>query len=253
MIQKGGNAMEAVGIIPARYGSSRLPGKPLMDINGKPMIQHVYERAKKAENLQKIWVATDSMEILRVCEKQQIPVILTKDTHRCAAHRLGEAAEQIKADFYVQINGDEPLISWENIAAAVPERFPDEAEFGTNIIMPVTSPQEVLDFSNIKVVFDSSYKALYMSRTPIPCPFGTLDCIYYKHVGIIGYSRQMLDFYKNSSPGQLERTEGIDTLRFLDYGKPLYLIPVAKGESLSVDTLKDLEEVRKRSKNRELS
>ena len=98
MIQKGGNAMEAVGIIPARYGSSRLPGKPLMDINGKPMIQHVYERAKKAENLQKIWVATDSMEILRVCEKQQIPVILTKDTHRCAAHRLGEAAEQIKAD-----------------------------------------------------------------------------------------------------------------------------------------------------------
>ena len=107
--------METVGIIPARYGSSRLPGKPLMDINGKPMIQHVYEAARKAENLQKIWVATDSMEILRVCEKRQIPVILTKDTHRCAAHRLGEAAEQIKADFYVQINGDEPLISWENI------------------------------------------------------------------------------------------------------------------------------------------
>ena len=113
--------MRAVGIIPARYGSARLPGKPLLDINGKPMIQHVYERAKKAENLDEIWVATDSRKILGFCEEHHIPAVLTRDTHRCAAHRLQEAAQQIPADFYVQINGDEPLISWENISAAVPE------------------------------------------------------------------------------------------------------------------------------------
>ncbi len=245
--------MRAVGIIPARYGSSRLPGKPLLDINGKPMIQHVYERAQKVENLEEIWVATDSRKILRFCEDQDIPAVLTKDTHRCAAHRLQEASRQIPADFYVQINGDEPLISWENISAAVPVRLPKEPEFGTNIIMPITSPAEVLDPTNIKVVFDREKRALYLSRIPIPYPYGSLGCIYYKHVGIIGYSRGMLDFYKNSDPGPLELAEGIDTLRFLDYGKPLYLIPVVKGESLSVDTLKDLEEVRKRSKNRELS
>ena len=244
--------MRAVGIIPARYGSSRLPGKPLLNINGKPMVQHVYERAKKAENLAEIWVATDSRKILRFCEDQDIPAVLTKDTHRCAAHRLQEAARQIPADFYVQINGDEPLISWKNISAAVPVRLPKEPEFGTNIIMPMTSPAEVLDPTNIKVVFDREKRALYLSRTPIPYPYGSLDCTYYKHVGIIGYSRDMLDFYQNSVPGPLELAEGIDTLRFLDYGKPLYLIQTDKGESLSVDTLKDLEEVRKRSKNREL-
>ena len=244
--------MRAVGIIPARYGSSRLPGKPLLNINGKPMVQHVYERAKKAENLAEIWVATDSRKILRFCEDQDIPAVLTKDTHRCAAHRLQEAARQIPADFYVQINGDEPLISWKNISAAVPVRLPKEPEFGTNIIMPMTSPAEVLDPTNIKVVFDREKRALYLSRTPIPYPYGSLDCTYYKHVGIIGYSRDMLDFYQNSVPGPLELAEGIDTLRFLDYGKPLYLIQEDKGESLSVDTLKDLEEVRKRSKNREL-
>ncbi|HJB35668.1 MAG TPA: 3-deoxy-manno-octulosonate cytidylyltransferase [Candidatus Blautia merdipullorum] len=245
--------MRAVGIIPARYGSARLPGKPLLEINGKPMVQHVYERAKKAKNLEEIWVATDSRKILQFCEKQQIPAVLTQNTHRCAAHRLQEASRQIQADFYVQINGDEPLISWENITAAVPKSLPREPEFGTNIVMSVTSPAEVLDPSNIKVVFDRGKKALYMSRIPIPYPYGSLDCTYYKHVGIIGYSKDMLDFYKNSDPGPLELAEGIDTLRFLDYGKPLYLIPVEKGESLSVDTPKDLEEVRKRSKNRELS
>lgn len=241
--------MRVVGIIPARYGSARLPGKPLLDINGKPMIQHVYERAKKADNLAEVWVATDSRTILRFCEKQHIPAVLTRDTHPCAAHRLQEAAQQIQADFYVQINGDEPLIFWKNISAAVPEKFPKEPEFGTNVIMPMTSPAEILDPSNIKVVFDREKRALYLSRTPIPYPYGSLNCAYYKHVGIIGYSRDMLDFYQNTDPGPLELAEGIDTLRFLDYGKPLYLIPVNKGECLSVDTPKDLEEVRKRLKN----
>ena len=146
--------MRAVGIIPARYGSARLPGKPLLEINGKPMVQHVYERAKKAKNLEEIWVATDSRKILQFCEKQQIPAVLTQNTHRCAAHRLQEASRQIQADFYVQINGDEPLISWENITAAVPKSLPREPEFGTNIVMSVTSPAEVLDPSNIKVVFN---------------------------------------------------------------------------------------------------
>ena len=228
--------MRAVGIIPARYGSSRLPGKPLLDINGKPMIQHVYERAQKAENLEEIWVATDSRKILRFCEDQDIPAVLTKDTHRCAAHRLQEASRQIPADFYVQINGDEPLISWENISAAVPVRLPKEPEFGTNIIMPITSPAEVLDPTNIKVVFDREKRALYLSRIPIPYPYGSLGCISYNRVGFIGYSRGMMDLDKNSEPVPLDLAEGMDKLRSLDFGNTLYLYPVVKGESMYVDT-----------------
>ena len=171
---------------------------------------------------------------------------MTADTHRCAAERLAEASDQIRADFYVQINGDEPLIFPDNIDAAVPDSVPEEGEYGTNIITEMKDPAEVLDPSNIKVVFDETFRALYMSRSPVPCPFLSIDFPYYKHVGIIGYNKPMLDFYRDSQPGRFEKIEGIDTLRFLDYGKYLRFIRVEKTESLSVDTAKDLERVRQR-------
>ena len=118
-------------------------------------------------------------------------------------------------------------------------------ECGTNIITKMHSPAEVNDQSNIKVVFDENYNALYMSRFPIPAPVKSISFDYYKHVGIIGYSRKMLDFYKNSVPGRLEKIEGIDTLRFLDYGKKLHFVETEHSNSLSVDTEMDLEKVRK--------
>lgn len=248
--------MEVIGVIPARYGSSRLPGKPLLKIQEKPMVWWVYQRAKKAAGLTRLYVATDHKEIENVCKKLDIPVLMTSPDHPCGAERLWEVSQKIHGDFYVQINGDEPLILPETIGAAIPapsllDQITEEA-YGTNIITKVLNPAEVLDPSNIKVVSDQQGKALYMSRTPIPYPFSSLDVCYHKHVGIIGYSKQMLDFYHSSQPGYLEKTEGIDTLRFLDHGKPLYLIPVKKVPSLSVDTLKDLEEVRKRVENGEL-
>lgn len=105
----------------------------------------------------------------------------------------------------------------------------------------MTDPAQVMDASNIKMVFDDEMNALYMSRTPIPYPFKRIDLKYYKHVGIIGYNKKMLDFYKGSQPGRLESIEGIDTLRFLDHGKKLRLSIVSDHHSLSVDTQKDLE------------
>lgn len=239
--------MKVAGIIPARYGSTRLPGKPLMEICGKPMIWWVYHRCAEIAGLDQIWVATDDERILEICRKEGIPAVMTSPHHATAANRLWEAACQIPADFYVQLNGDEPLISSQAVAAAIPQtEIPLDREYGTNIITPMYDPAQVLDDSNIKVVFDENFRALYMSRRPIPHPFGSLDVIYYKHVGIIGYNRKMLDFYAASQPGRLERIEGIDTLRFLDYGKELQLIPVEHLESLSVDTRKDLEVVRER-------
>lgn len=235
--------MNIVGIIPARYGSTRLPGKPLKDILGHPMIWWVYERVRSVEKLDEVFVATDDERIETACKNMSIPVVMTAKTHRTAALRLQEVSEKVKADFYVQVNGDEPLINTEAIVAAIPEYVPYDVEFGTNIITEMDNPAHVMDPSNIKMVFDDEMNALYMSRTPIPYPFKSLDFKYYKHVGIIGYNKKMLDFYKNTEPGKFEIIEGIDTLRFLDYGKRLQLSLVKNCHSLSVDTEMDLEAV----------
>lgn len=235
--------MKTVGIIPARYASVRLPGKPLKDICGHPMIWWVYQRVSRVERLNEVYVATDDSSIETICRENKIPVIMTAKTHKAAAHRLQEVSESIKADFYVQLNGDEPLINTEAVAAAIPQEVPQDREFGTNIITEMTDPAQVLDASNIKMVFDRDMNALYMSRTPIPYPFSAIDFKYYKHVGIIGYNKRMLDFYKNSEPGKFELIEGIDTLRFLDYGKQLKLCLVPDCRNLSVDTQKDLDMV----------
>lgn len=235
--------MNVVGVIPARYGSTRLPGKPLKDILGYPMIWWVYNRVSNIEKLDEIYVATDDVRIENICKQYHIPVVMTKTTHQTGAHRLQEVSEKIKADFYVQINGDEPFIDINAIKAAIPNIVPQDREFGTNIITEMKEPSQVMDPSNIKMVFDNEMNALYMSRTPIPYPFKAIDYKYYKHIGIIGYNKKMLDFYKNSNPGRFELIEGIDTLRFLDYGKQLKLALVHDCHSLSVDTQKDLDEV----------
>ena len=236
--------MKIVAVIPARYGSTRLPGKPLKEICGKPMLWWVYQRISIISDFSSIYVATDDERIGEICDLYNIPYVMTKNNHPTGANRLQEVSESIKADFYVQINGDEPLIDEAAVRAVIPTEIPQNIEFGTNIITKITEPAQVLDSSNIKMVFDNNYNALYMSRTPIPYPFKSINFSYYKHVGIIGYNKKMLDFYKNSVPGRFEIIEGIDTLRFLDYGKQLKLIEVEEYNSLSVDTEKDLEKVR---------
>lgn len=244
--------MKVVGIIPARYASTRLPGKPLKDILGKPMIWWVYNRIMTAENLDEVFVATDDERIRKTCDELHIPVIMTASTHPTAAHRLQEVSESIQADFYVQLNGDEPLIDVNAINACVPKTISQEYEFGLNIITEMTDPAQVVDPSNIKVVFDEWMNALYMSRIPIPYPYKAIEFKYYKHVGIIGYNKKMLDFYRDSEPGHWEVIEGIDTMRFLDYRKQLQFVIVPECHSLSVDTEKDLELVRKIIKKRSI-
>ncbi len=241
--------MKIIGVIPARYASSRLPGKPLRDILGHPMIWWVYQRVYQVKKIDEVYVATDDERIENVCKENNIPVVMTANTHRTAAHRLQEVSEHIKADFYLQLNGDEPLINTDAIEAAIPEEVPQDDAFGTNIITEMTDPAQVMDPSNIKMVFDENMNALYMSRTPIPYPFKAINFKYYKHVGIIGYNKKMLDLYRDTKPGRFEIIEGIDTLRFLDYGKQLKLTLVPNCHSLSVDTEQDLQMVIKMLQN----
>jgi 3-deoxy-manno-octulosonate cytidylyltransferase (CMP-KDO synthetase) len=236
--------MKVIAVVPSRYESTRLPAKALADICGKPMVWWVYQQTIMAKNIDEVYVATDDVRIEKVCNSYNIPVIMTKNTHRAAAHRLQEVSTKIDANFYLQINGDEPLIKPDLISMAIPNNIPQNIEYGVNIIAKMNDPVEVIDPSNIKVVFDKNMNTLYMSRTPIPYPYKTLNFDYYKHVGIIGYNKKMLDFYAQSEPGRLESIEGIDTLRFTDYAKSFFCIEATDCESLSVDTQKDLDRVR---------
>lgn len=242
--------MKVVGVIASRYGSSRLPGKAVKDICGKPMVWWVYERVKKSKKLNEILVATDDERIVEICDQYNIPSILTSSSHREAANRVHEVSQSISADFYIQINGDEPLIDSSLIDMAIPEKIPMNIEFGTNIVTKMKDPVEVMDASNIKVVFDEKMMASYMSRTPIPYPYRNLTYSYFKHIGIIGYNKKMLDFYANNGPGRFEIIEGIATLRFTDYGKQLLCIEADNVNSLSVDTEMDLQRVRTIIKNK---
>ena len=236
--------MKVLGVIPARYGSTRLPGKPLLDICGHPMLYWVYNRVKRSEKLGDIIVATDHPLICSLCKEYNIPFVLTKSEHRTAANRLWEVSERFSADYYVQINGDEPLINVEAVSAVVPDEVPQETEFGTNIVSEIDNTVDLISPTNIKVVFDYAHRIVYMSRTPIPYPYKGLTCKYFKHIGIIGYNKKMLDFYHTSEPRNLEIIEGIDTLRFIDYGKKLVAIYVKGLNTLSVDTQADLDFIR---------
>lgn len=244
--------MKTLGVVASRYASTRFPGKALAEIGGKPMVWWVYQQTLKAEKLDEIVVATDDRRIEDACRKYRMNVIMTSPDNPTTACRMEEVSRSIKADFYVTINGDEPMLDPVAIDAAIPDYVPQEYEYGTNTICAMTDPIDVMDASNIKVVFNEKKEALYMSRTPIPYPYGTLDFIYYKHVGVIGYNKKMLEFYKNSKPGYFEKIESIDTLRFLDYGKKLQFFIANVEKSLSVDTPKDLEKVKKIMGEREL-
>ena len=233
--------MKAIGVIPARYGSIRFHGKPLADIHGKPMIWWVYQQAKKVTAFTEVYVATDDKRIQSVCVDLCIPVIMTCDTHSTMSSRIHEVSEKVNADVYVVVNGDEPLISPEVIRAVIPQSL--EGFYASNLMAAIKDPVEVVDFTNIKVVFGSDMNALYMTRSPVPYPKSTLDFKYYKHLGVIAYSKEALNFYVNTEKGHNENIEDIDFLRFIEHGKPFKMIEVV-SDSLSVDTIKDLEYVK---------
>ena len=236
--------MKIIGIIPARYASTRFPGKPLVDICGKPMIQRVFEQVKKVKEFSEVVVATDDERIEEVCRANEMPVFMTSPECATPWHRAKEVADCMPADFYITINGDEPLIEPRVIRAAIPLTVPEDEEFGTNIITEMKDPAEVMDPTNIKMVYNDKLECCYMSRTPIPYPYKSTNFRYYKHVGVVGCNKRMLDFYVNSIPGTFELIEGIDSLRFVDYGKRLQLVIVENAGSLSVDTKNDLNRVR---------
>jgi len=236
--------MKIVGVIPARYASTRFPGKPLVDICGHPMIWHVYQQVIKVKGLSKVFVATDDDRIVNVCKENDIPYVMTRDDHVNHVTRLAEVSDKVEADYYVCVNGDEPLILPENIQNVLPTDIVKDEVYAGYLMRNLTDPAETLDPSNIKLSVLSNGKCIYMSRMPIPYPKGTINITYKKLIGVECFNKAALDFYVNTPMGELERIEDIDHLRFIEHGKNV-IIRLTESESLSVDTKNDLEKVRK--------
>lgn len=236
--------MKIVGVIPARMGSSRFPGKPLASILGRPMIEHVYHRTALCQSLDSIYVATCDREIAEAAEKFGARAIMTSAAHQRASDRVAEVAQQIEADILVMVQGDEPMILPEMIELALEPLLHDSTVLCVNLAAPIRSEEEFNDPNTIKVVMARNGDALYFSREPIPTrqrlPFGQVPA--YKQVCIIPFRRDFLFLYTALEPTPLEQAESIDMLRALEHGYPIRMVK-SDFVTQSVDTPEDLARV----------
>ncbi len=220
-------------VIPARYESSRFPGKPLVDICGKPMIQHVWERCCVAVGQSKVYIATDDTRISDVVTEFGGQVVMTSSSCLTGTDRLAEANLQLNCDFVVNVQGDEPLINPKDICTVI-EAFLKSGNV-TNAMCPITSEEEFRSLTVPKVAFSQSRKLLYMSRASIPQTKNGEYAFGYKQVCIYAFSKKQLEFfYINNKKSPYEKVEDIEILRFLESDFTIDMVEVKSG-SLAVD------------------
>ncbi|MCL1797146.1 MAG: 3-deoxy-manno-octulosonate cytidylyltransferase [Eggerthellaceae bacterium] len=235
--------MKIVGVIPARYASTRLPGKPLANICGKPMVWWVYNRVKEVAELTEVFVAVDDECVADEIEAFGIKCIMTKKNHPEHISRIHEVSDMVDADFYICVNGDEPLIDPRAIRRLIPSEAVVDLPYFQGATRVLTNPAETIDNGNIKLALTNEGTCVYLSRTPVPYPQGSLAFRYMKYVGIECFNKAALDFFVDTPRGELETVEDIDHLRFVENGIPIRFTEV-DSTSISVDTQKDLEFVR---------
>lgn len=233
---------EVLGVIPARYASTRFPGKSLAVIAGKPMIQHVYERALQCPRFARLVIATDDDRIAEAARSFGAECQMTRADHQSGSDRVAEVAARFPFEFVVNIQGDEPLIDYNAIEAVIVALESAVAAQMATLGRRITSPAEVENPNVVKVVKDLSGNAIYFSRYPIPYRRGGPAAIF-KHIGIYAYRRDFLLQYSSMPVGPLEKSECLEQLRALENG---HRIAVAETmyDSLGVDTPEDLEEIR---------
>lgn len=234
--------MRTIGIIPARYASTRLPGKPLADIWGKPLIQYVYEQAKKAESVSDLIVATDDERIYKVVESFGGRAMMTSPTHPSGTDRCAEAAAKIDCDFVINIQGDEPLIPPYVIDKVAQALWESPSDVYMSSAATIASPEERDNPNVVKVVMNKDLFALYFSRSPIPYlrhPVATT----YRHIGIYGYRKDFLLKFVSLPQTPLEITEALEQLRALEHGYKIKMV-IVDYSPVGVDTSEDLERVK---------
>ena len=237
-----------LGVIPARFSSSRFPGKALAIIAGKPMIQHVFERASRARYLSGhsgVIVATDDERIARAARSFGAPVRMTRADHASGTDRVAEVASATQAEVIVNIQGDEPLIDPDVIDAAVLALLDDPAFSMATMMKKIEDPEEIANPNVVKVVTDLHGRAVYFSRSPIPYAreSGSPEHLTrFKHIGLYVYRRDLLLSYSDLPVGPLETAERLEQLRALENGHSIRVVET-EYDSLGVDTPEDLERV----------
>lgn len=233
-------------IIPARFAASRLPGKPLLDIAGKPMLQHTFERAQQS-SAKAVYIATDDQRIYDAAKAFGALVLMTSDVHRSGTDRLHEAAVQLGLgdnDVVVNVQGDEPLIP-PSVINQVAANLDIHRKAGIATLCELISNQtEIDDPNSVKVVFDQSGRALYFSRSTIPHNGSASASNCYRHIGIYGYRVSVLKQFIDWPPSELELSEKLEQLRALHNGVAIHVAVSQEKIPPGVDTQRDLDLVR---------
>jgi 3-deoxy-manno-octulosonate cytidylyltransferase (CMP-KDO synthetase) len=240
------NPPQNIVVIPARYASTRFPGKPLADLGGSPLIEHVYRRASESRSAGAVIVATDDDRIFRAVERFGGRAVMTRADHPSGTDRLAEVAEQLNCDLIVNVQGDEPLVDPRMIDEAVQPFQQDATLMMSTLRTRITDPADLDNPNVVKVVVDRDGFALYFSRAPIPFNRQGGPSTAWKHIGLYVYRREFLLAFARLDPTTLERTESLDQLRALENGFRIKAVETVH-DSIGVDTPEDLERVRRMS------
>jgi 3-deoxy-manno-octulosonate cytidylyltransferase (CMP-KDO synthetase) len=229
-------------VIPARMGSTRFPGKPLVDLGGKPMIQWVYERSLASGVTDRVLVATPDQEIIEACKNFGAETVLTRIDHPTGTDRIAEVAEKVVADVYINVQGDEPLIDIETIRSVFRPFSDDSIKMVS--VYSVCPAEEEDNPAVVKVATDLRGNALYFSRYAIPFPRNPRSAPLKKHIGIYAYAKDVLMEYPSWLQTPLELSESLEQLRFLENGVAIRMVE-GQGSLISVDTAEQADQVRK--------
>jgi 3-deoxy-manno-octulosonate cytidylyltransferase (CMP-KDO synthetase) len=238
---------KVVAVIPSRFASTRLPGKPLVTLGGKPMVQHVYERAKKAQTVHKVLVATDDQRIFDAVVAFGGEARMTRSDHRTGTERIAEVAAHEEGDIFINVQGDEPLIDPVSIDTAVAALLEEPPAQIATVAAPIRHANDIMDPNVVKTVLDFDENALYFSRAPIPWVRGAPQKIhvkYWKHLGLYAFQRDALLEYPTLPQGELEKIEQLEQLRWLENGWRIRVAEVAR-DAVSVDVPEDISRVEK--------
>jgi 3-deoxy-manno-octulosonate cytidylyltransferase (CMP-KDO synthetase) len=232
---------DACIVIPARFASTRFPGKPIAELWGKPLVQHVYERARQARLASRVIIATDDTRIATIARDFGAEVAMTRADHPSGTDRVAEVAASIIADLWVNVQGDEPLLQPEMIDAAIAPLAADPSIPMGTLCSPIEEAAELANPNVVKVVFDQDGFALYFSRLPIPFVRDHGPGVArYRHIGLYAYRRDFLLQVGRLAPTPLERAEKLEQLRVLEHGHRIKVV-VVPHTSPGVDTPADLE------------